>query len=242
MTRTCAHGVLAALLLLLPARLLAGGPPYLSLPLEGVTAKNSQACTDLLNAKLADKLWQQGGNWQRSVKLVQHDNQWYAAFYMGGDVRLADVTASLLGSAFSVPENKLRLFGHVTLEIDARSAPQQVLFADLKTLKQVSVAESKAEKGALLITIDMPYPIESSREGLDSVGWDAFQRCDFNSAPATRAESPTKSNDLPSYTAIRDLVAKHGATLKGLRWSETHACRPLGAVAAPAEKTAAASR
>ena len=42
MFRNLAHGVLAAALLLLPAQLLAGGPPFLCLPLEGVSAASAR--------------------------------------------------------------------------------------------------------------------------------------------------------------------------------------------------------
>jgi hypothetical protein len=160
---------------------------------------------------------------------------------MGGDVRLADVTAALAGSGFSVPQDKLRLFGHVILEIDAPAAKRQALLADLKAVQGASVAESKAVKDLLLVTLDMPYPVTSGREDLNSVGWDTFQRCDLNSDPLKRSESPATSHNLPSYGAIRDVVAKHQGTLKGLRWSEIHACRPLGAVAAPAAKVSSAT-
>src|SRR5262245_47964000 len=227
----------AAILLLLPASLLAGGPPYLCLPLEGVTAANAQTCTDLLDQRLASKFVDFAG-WPRGVKVLERGGQWYAAFYMGSDVRLSDVTAALKGSQFSVPQDKLRFFGHVILEIDPAKAAPKALLADLKALNFVSVGESKSDKDLLLVTLDMPYPADNSSRNLESVGWDTFQRSDLSSDPATKSEPPVRAQPLPTYGQIRDVVARHGASVKGLSWSEQYACRPLGCVAAPATRTA----
>ena len=170
--------------------------------------------------------------------MVQRANQWCLAFYMGSDVRLGDVTAALEGSPFSVPLDKLRFFGHVILEIDARSASRQALLSDLEALHCVSVAESKADANLLLVTVDMPYPIDNGKSDLDTVGWVKFQRNDFASDQSTRSEPPVTTQKLPSYNEIRAAAAKHSASLKGIRWSTTHACRPLGGLTEPAAKTA----
>ncbi|HZN34454.1 MAG TPA: hypothetical protein VFB80_11570, partial [Pirellulaceae bacterium] len=207
MLRTSFHRALAAaVLLLLPAPLLAGGPPFLCLPLEGVTAANARACTDLLDSRLASKFNQAG--WPRGVKVLERTGQWYAAFYMGSDVRLADVTAALKGSQFSVPQDKLHFFGHVILEIDPQKASPKALLADLEAMNFVSVDESKAGKDLLLVTVDMPYPAENGSLKLESVGWDTFHRSDLASDQATRSESPASAKQLPSYGQIRDVVSK----------------------------------
>ena len=98
--------VMAAAFLLLPARLMAGGPPFLCLPVDGVTAENVQACTRLLNSKLENKLWPHSSR-LHGVKLMERTNQWYLAFYMDKDVRLSDVQAALQASEFSIPEGRL---------------------------------------------------------------------------------------------------------------------------------------
>ncbi|HZN34429.1 MAG TPA: hypothetical protein VFB80_11445, partial [Pirellulaceae bacterium] len=123
---------------------------------------------------------------------------------------------------------------------DPRKASRQALFADLEAMNYVSFAESKDDKDLLLVTVDMPYPAELGSLKLESVGlgWDKFHRNDLSSDQATKSESPASAKQLPSYGQIRDVVSKHGASLKGIRWSEQHACRPLGCVTAPATRTA----
>ena len=60
-------------LLLLPATLLAGGPPRLYLPIDGITADSVRASAEKLTAALDDKLWKVDG--EREVKIVAHGDQ-----------------------------------------------------------------------------------------------------------------------------------------------------------------------
>jgi hypothetical protein len=225
-----AVGIAAAWVLLPAAAVWAGGPPILCLPLEGVQAGNVERCTELLNERLAGKFFEHG-SLPRGVKLSERSGQWYLAFYMGSDVRLSDVTSALEGSGASVPLDKLRFFGHVILEIDAPAKSRPALLTDLSALSSASVAGSKSDKDRLLVTLDMPYPVESGRSDLDSVGWVSFQRNDFASNPAKRAESPATAEKLPGHRAISDVIKKHHASLTGIRWSTDFACRALGCVA-----------
>ncbi|MSR60654.1 MAG: hypothetical protein EXS05_23945 [Planctomycetaceae bacterium] len=228
MIRNVSHCVVAAAFLLLPVRLMAGGPPFLCLPVDGVTSENVQACTELLNSKLAARPGRLD-----DVKLIQRTNQWYLAFYMKNDVRLSDVKAALEASEFSIPRDRLHLFGHVILEIDARPASRQALLSGLEALPHVSVEETKTQEDLLLVTVDMPYPVGKGRRDLESVGWDTFRRNGLNSNQSTKPSTPVTRRQLPSYETIRELVSKHNAGLKDIRWSTRYVCRPHGGVAEP---------
>lgn len=231
MLRSFSFSAIAGLLLLFPAPGLAGGPPWLCLPIDGVTPANAQTCADLLTARLEDKLWPHPGR-APGVRLQQHASQWYLTFFMGEDVGLSDVEAALRGSGFAIPRDKLRFFGHVILEIDPAKAPVKELLADLEAIDQVSVAETESKDGLLRVTVDMPYPLdESSEDG--SLGWDTFQRSDFSSDQATRSEPPVTAGRLPGDAAFRDILARHKASQKEVRWSTSYACRALGCVVAP---------
>ena len=78
---------LAGLFLFLPTRLLAGGPAWLSVPLDGVTSDNAKACGELLTAKLADQL----ASGSPRVELRQQGAQWYLTCYLGKDLSLGDI-------------------------------------------------------------------------------------------------------------------------------------------------------
>lgn len=226
---SAAVGMVAALVFV-PVGL-AGGPPYLCLPVDGVNALNVQKTTELLNSKLAGKFFEQAG-WPRGVKISERSGQWYLAFYMGSDVRLSDVTSALESSGASVPLDKLRFFGHVILEMEAPARSRTALLTDLAALSNVAVAESKTDKERLLVTIDMPYPVENGRSDLDSVGWVSFQRNGLSTAKDTGSSSPTTAEKLPGYRAIADIVKKHDGKLSGICWSTEYACRPQGCAAA----------
>ena len=232
MVRSLSGCVVAAAFLWLPARLMAGGPPFLCLPVDGVTSENVQACTTLLNSKLENKFWPHTGR-PHGVKLIERTNQWYLAFYMGKDVRLSDVEEALQASEFTIPLGRLHLFGHVILEIDARPESREALLSGLKALPHVSVEESKTQKKLLLVTVDMPYPADNGKEDLESVGWDKFRRNDFNSNYSTHPRTPATLQELPGFKSVRDVVSKHKASLRDLRWRIHYACRPLGCVAEP---------
>lgn len=224
------YGVVAAFLLL-PAGVLAGGPPFLCLPVDGVTSENVQVGTDRLDSRLEKLMWKHSRELGR-VRIVQREGQSHLTFYMGSDVRLSDVEAALDKTGFSVPRDRLRLFGHAILEISSSPESKEKLLADLEALPYVSVTESTMDNDVLLVTLDMPYPTETNRSVRESVGWDRFRRNDLSSDQIARSqESPITATQLPSYKELRDVVAKHDARLKGIRWSQNYACRALGAVA-----------
>ena len=233
--------IAATFLLLFPATLLAGGPPWLCLPLDGVTANSAQACGKQLTAALDNKLWEFDEG-DRAVHVRAHDKQWYLTFPMGKDVSLAEVEAALKGSGYTIPRDRLRLFGHVILEIDAGKAPAKELLAGLAALEYVSVERSAATGSRLLVTVDMPYPAGDRAMERGAVGWEKFAWNDFSSDQATRSESPAKAAQLPSCGDFRELIARHGASLKDMRWSPDFACRVLGGVAVGEMRDAATAK
>ena len=223
----------AALVFVLDAAsLMAGGPPRLCLPVEGVTEGNADACAKLLADALGDKLWSHPGR-PAGVQIHRDGREAYATCDLEKPVALSDVEAVLKGSKFSVPRDKLHLFGHVTLEIDAGKAAAEKLTSDLAAIDFVSVEESKSDKGILRVTVDMPYPATADRvhQEWKSLSDEVFQRNGFSSDQSTRSEPAAKSRDLPSYGALRDAVAKHKASLRDIRWNSDWRCRMLGGVA-----------
>ena len=66
---------MAALFLALPTRLLAGGPPWLAVPIDGLTPDNTKATNELLTAKLKDKLYPP--EVFRGVAILEHAKQPY---------------------------------------------------------------------------------------------------------------------------------------------------------------------
>jgi hypothetical protein len=160
---------------------------------------------------------------------------------MKADVGLTDIDAALKGSAFSVPRDKLRLFGHVVLRIDGGDASLAQLAAALEAIDTVSVAESRENKDHLLVTVQMPYPVVANRPSPDWVGWEKFARNDYSSAKSNSIESEVTRQMLPDYGTLRDVLASHNARLDDVRWSTAFACRALGCVTAPGPDTAVAS-
>jgi hypothetical protein len=240
MFRSFSWFAIAALSLLAPARLIAGGPPWLCLPVDGVTADNAKECADLLGAKLKHKMPPHSG-WDRGVELRKHADQYYMSFYMGEDVGLREVEATLKGSRFSIPCDRLRFFGHLILEIDARKATDKELLAALDALDYVSVAKSQSKDDLLLVTVDMPYPVEDHRRERLTVGWDKFQSNDFAPDRSTRSEPTATPRTLPGFEAFRGVVARHKSSLRDIRWSTHYACRPQGGVAVNADTVASAA-
>jgi hypothetical protein len=230
MSRKLSCLAVATLFLLLPTRLLAGGPPWLTVPIDGLNADNTKAVTEQLSAKLKDKLYPP--DVFRGVAILQNRDQSYATLYMKEDVRLHDIETALKGTGVSVPRNRLHLFGHAILEIDSGDRSAKQLLAALEALDHVSVAKSETKDGLLLVTVDMPYPPDNQRG--ESVAWDKFVRGDLSSNQSTRSEPAATPQTLPSFSAFRDIVAKHKATLKDVRWSTEYACRSVGCVAVPA--------
>lgn len=220
--------IFAVLLVLsLPAAVFAGGPPWLCLPMDGVTEKTAPACAELLTTKLQHKLWKNG---DRAVKVVPYEGEWYATFSMGTDVTLGEVEAALQGSKLSVAKGSLHLFGHVILEIDPQKGSAKDLTAKLDDIKEVSIAETATKDGKLLVTLDMPYPTADSSRERGSVGWTTFQRSDLSTDDADRTAKT--ASELPTYDDLQKAVKSGGGRIKDLRWSDEFACRTLGGVVA----------
>jgi len=225
MFRKLAIPTIAIGLLLTPVQLMAGGPPRLCVPIDGVTAENAAQCAKLLAKSLGDEV--------DHVAVRQNEKQWYATFNFNREhVSLSDIEAALKGSPFSVPRDKLWLFGHVMLEIDPGKASLDKLVADLKGLKYVSVTESRRKDSLLFVTLAMPYPTYFGRRTADfaktPISTESFGET-FDDSP--KVDRPAKVQELPSYAALRSVVEKHNASLKGLRWN-CWGCRVLGSVAA----------
>ena len=216
-----------AVLLLLPAPLLAGGLPLLCVPVDGVTADNA----DAFAKRLADAL----GKRAEKCEMRENDKQWYAMFRFNCEhVTLNELDAALKDSPFSIPRDKLRLFGHVMLEVDIADGATQKLLTDLKAIKLVTVEESKREKGTLLVTVVMPYSKHFGRDTED-FGKASFAKELFGTEQSDfgpKANPPATARDLPSYDALRAAVEKNKGSLKGIHW-QCWACRVLGGVAVP---------
>jgi hypothetical protein len=237
--RLSAAAIIAATLMF-PTLLVAGGPPRLCLPIDGVTADQVEACAKLLTEKLAAKISPDpyGG-----VRMHEYKDQRYFSFYMGEDVRLSQIEAALKGSGFSVPRGRLRFFGHAVLEVETGDAQVNDMLSALEKVDHVSVDQSqlKHEKERLLVTVDMPYPVED-RPREERAGWETFARCDFSSDQSTRSEAPTTAEKLPDYGAFRDVLAKYNVSLTDICWDPQYACRPQGGVAVPPTEAVAISK
>lgn len=232
MLRTYCYSVVGVLSLL-PSGLMAGGPPYLSLPVNGIDADNVQACSKLLNTKLADKAMSLIDN-ESAIMLRERKGQWYVTFYMDQNVNLSDINATLKDTRASVLPENLRLFGHAILDIDAGKADRQKLRADLDALPNVSVDESKDHDNMLHVTVDMPYPADDHHGDRERAGWDQFRRSDLSSTNESR--ELLTADKLPTLKQFQEIIAKREAKLKDIHWSVNHACRVLGGVANPNTK------
>jgi hypothetical protein len=223
--------------LMLPATLLAGGPPRLCLPIDGVTTGTVDECA----GRIADAL---GKRAEGKVVLRENEKQWYVLFHFNAEqVTLAELDQALKGSKFSIPRDKLRLFGHVMLEIRVDEAAQPKLLADLKQVKHLTIEESKRDNGVLFVTAVMPYPHPAARardpEGfaVRPLSEERFSAQYSDLAP--RTATPITARDLPSYEALRAIAEKHDGKLTGIRW-KSWVCRVLGGVAV--EETARIAR
>jgi hypothetical protein len=232
--------VAGALVASLQLTALAGGPPWVSVPIDGVNAKNSQACAEKIGAALKDKIFP-GSEAYSGVNIGEHNGQHYAMFHMQKDVTLSDVEAALRGTSFTIPRDKIRLFGHTVLEVQADEAQGKKLLADLESLNPVWVAESNQADKKLRVTLEMPYPAETTggRPSQKSVGtWQKYQRNDFmQEGPKT--DDVYAVAELPTYNTLRDTIAKSGGKLEDVRWSTQYACRAVGCIVAPNPTVAA---
>jgi hypothetical protein len=222
----------ASAVLMFQSTVLGGGPPRMCLPVDGVTAATANQCADRIAQALGDRL-------EGKVVVRENEKQWYVLFHYDAQrVTLDEFDRAFKGSAFSIPRDKLRFFGHVMLEVQVEEAAQQKLLNDFKQVKHLTIEKSKRDNGMLLVTAVMPYPAARAR---DTEGFAARPISEerFGAEPtdlAPRSTTPATARDLPSYHALRKIVEKHDGSLKGIRW-EGWACRVLGAVAAT-EQTA----
>jgi hypothetical protein len=137
-------------------------------------------------------------------------------------VALSDIEAALRGSAYSVPRDKLRLFGQATLSVQTQRTADEFK-ADLEQLPFVVVDSIEQQDQRFQVTIDMPYWLK--------VGDATFQRTDFSSAASSKSEPKASCHELPSYDRLRDVVARHNGQLTDIHWSAYLGCRMLGAAA-----------
>jgi hypothetical protein len=232
MSRKLSLSAVAAACFLITAQAMAGGPPMLCIPIDGVTPGNAELCAKRLDTALGTRVWRYAGRPELQVR--QSGTQWYAVFHLDQDVALSEIEAALKGSVFSVPRDRLRLFGHVRLVIEGRQLPEG-LTTDLAALEHVRFGESKPEQGSVLATVDMPYPVLSDELSRESLAWEKFQWTDFSSnpAPGHNAGSPATRESLPTIDDLAQVVVRHNAQLKDVRWSATWGCRPLGGVVVP---------
>jgi hypothetical protein len=241
------HSILAAGILLASIQAaLAGGPPWVAMPVDGVTAENSKVCAEKIAAGLKDKIFQrtdfQGSEQYNGVKIGEKNGQYYAMFHMEKDVALSDVEAALKGSGLSVPLDKLRLFGHVVLEVRADDVQAKQLLADLKSLHQTWIVDSKRDSKMLSVTLETPYPFQNGdRPSQQMVGWEKYQRNNFDGTPSS-SDPIVSAAELPTYGALREIVSKDRAELVDLRWCTQYACRAVGCVVASEAKVAATKR
>lgn len=213
---------LVAAALLTPALARAGGLPMLYLPVDGASAKSADACAQSVLATL--------GNEIEGVSLKQNDGQWYLMFYFNRDrVRLADIEAALKGNSVTVRHDKLRTFGDVILEINVPEASADKLVAALKSVKHVSVEDSKRENDTLLVKLKLPSP-ENDIRRVPDFSQISFEKETFRSEGT--AAPVANLGELPTYESLRKIAEQYDAKLEGLRWNYWH-CRSLGCLAGP---------
>jgi hypothetical protein len=224
--------VVALALVLVPAQLLAGGPAWLCVPIDGVTSANQEKCIQVLGDALKDSILGFGER-QSALQIQRHENQWYATFHPADDVRLSEMEKALKGSEFSIPRDRMRLFGHVILEVKSPAENQKAIEQQLDALEYAAVSGDKTETSAGEIILDMPYPTQM-RRGSDGVRFweDSYQWNDLNTV-TTRTDAPATTQTLPSPKDLGKVLAGHDAELKDLRWSPVYHCRAIGSVAVP---------
>jgi hypothetical protein len=216
---------------LVPIALVAGGPPWLSLPIEGVAASQVDACSSSIAEKLKGKIQQLNGQSQ-PVHFQQESKQWHVEFYLADDVTLSDVDAAVRSCGLSIARDRMHLFGHAVLEINTRSKSSKELLSELERMKFVSIVKSETNEKdhRLIVTVEMPYPTEFERPGSASAKLSNRARFEFAS-DQFKSDGVATANMLPTYKALSEAVAKHNGELKEIRWSTEYACRPVGAVA-----------
>jgi hypothetical protein len=223
--------LMASVLLLGGQPVIAGGPPLLCLPIDGVSADSRKDLAELLETKL----FPVSGNYSH-VEIRDNNGQAFALLYMREDIALSEMEAALKGSGFSIPRDKLRFFGHVVLETDPGKAAVKELQSPLENMDYVSVVASEEADGRLLITVEMPYPASEGRQHRYAILDDYFVWNDYSTGSVGESQSPASAQMLPAYNAFDRTIANQGAKLGDVRWSTEFACRAVGCVAAPAEE------
>jgi hypothetical protein len=220
MFRPCVPAAATVLLVLVPVPLLAGGPARLCLPIAGLTEENTGACADLLRTGLQKKLLPDAP--RDRIAFQHHHGQGYALLSLNWnvEVRLSDVEAALAGSPFSVPRDRLRLFGPVQLHLQADRTAQPGILDDLKQWKHAELQDSQQTDEQLVIT--MLLPADGRRSIVPLV---------HGSLQANAADPTITGESLPRVVALQQLVAGHGARLNDIGWSGSWTCRVVGCVA-----------
>jgi hypothetical protein len=213
--------ILAGLILLMTsAQAIAGGPARLCLPIDGVTEKNASACGQQIATALRDKLWSDDSN--QGVQLQMHQNQWYAVASLlpNADIKLTDFESALAGSDFSIPRDRLRLFGSVRLELDVSPDAEAALVNELAREFRGKAELTKRELKTLCVTFVLPYEKER----------DIFLSLSRAAITGSSTDSTSPADALPSYAELQHVIAKHHGRLNDISWSGAWACRVLGSV------------
>jgi hypothetical protein len=226
----------AAMLISLPAMAIAGGPPWLTLPIASPVAGGVEAST----ARLAAELGLPAG--EGGFALHQDGKQWYLTIDLEEDATLGQIERACEASGLAVAIDSLHLFGHAIVEIDPQGANHSELLAALDAMEEVDVSEPALEGGLLRVTVDMPYPVFDRQRGQarTQCGWDTFALNDFSTSRAG-SRDPIPAGLLPSYNDFRRVVGEQGGRLEDIRFDNQFACRPLGGVAAQDDPSAAAT-
>lgn len=224
--------VAALALVLVPAQLLAGGPAWLCVPVDGITSTNQEKCLQILGEALKASVLD-FDNGHPAIQIQRHENQWYATFHPKDDVRLSEMEKSLKGTEFSIPRDRMRLFGHVILETKSPSENQAAIEKELDALEYAAVSGDKTENGAGEIIVDMPYPTEMRRSSDGVRFWGDSYQWNVLNTNTTPAAAPATTGTLPSPKDFGKILARHDAELKDLRWSPVYHCRAIGSVTVP---------
>lgn len=133
----------------------AGGPAILQLPIEGLTAKNSDQCVKLFETKFASVLssWDNG-----DVKMIKVGSTHFVQLRPElGHISLSDVEKALKGSPFSINREQLMYISVIQLRIGKIENHKKLVHA-LATLdgKKLTGYSRKHEDGTITITLFSP--------------------------------------------------------------------------------------
>ncbi len=225
MTRLMLTPFVAVALCLTTVELMAGGPPRLCLPVDGVTLENAADCAKLLKVKLGDQIVS-SRNFS-GVQVMPKSEQSYIVLYLdlrkrGDSLSLADIDAAFSGSKFSVPRDKICLFGQVTVELACDEAPQKLL-DQLASRKNIKVVSSKQVKDRHFVTLSIPFADGFTQQLFRSFGKDPVNHT-LTATPTSSADGLLQYDDLKKYCQESDVK------LGDVRWSSSWHCRIFGAV------------